>query len=280
MAEYYEVAIMPARVRKPKDKNSTEASVGYVTRQIIARLRDEKFYSITELNARIKEEIKKLNDKEFQKREYSRSYVFENEEKDYLLALPQLPHEYATWKKANVSNNYHIQYERNYYSVPYQYINKSVDIRISKNTLEFYDDHTRIATHKRILLGLNQYVTNPEHMPDNHKSYGEWSKTKILELARCIGPNMYRVIENIFKNARIEQQVYNQCITLLKLKDKYSVSKLEAASEHILDNHITPIQKNFRMILENIQEKQAKEYDENNYALLRGANYYGGYRND
>lgn len=124
MAEYYETAIVPARVRHPKDKNSTEGSVGYMTRQIIARLRDVRFSTLIELNARIMEEVKKLNDKPFQKRDYSRSYVFENEEKEYLSALPELPYEYAIWKKATVSFNYHIQFERNYYSVPYQYLKK------------------------------------------------------------------------------------------------------------------------------------------------------------
>ena len=103
MAEYYETAIVPARVRHPKDKNSTEGSVGYITRQIIARLRDVKFSTLAELNERITEEVNKLNDKPFQKRDYSRSYVFENEEKEYLSALPELPYEYAVWKKVEYS---------------------------------------------------------------------------------------------------------------------------------------------------------------------------------
>ena len=280
LAEYYGIAIMPARVRKPKDKNSTEATVGYLTRQVIARIRDEKFTSLKELNERIYQEVKLLNNKEFQKREYSRSYVFEGEEKAYLLPLPQMPYEYAVWKTATVNFNYHIRFERNYYSVPYQYLRQDVDLRVTRKVIEIYSKQVRIASHPRILSGVNKYITNADHMPDNHKLYGEWNSERILNWAKQIGSNTYKVIRLIFNNARLEQQVYNQCVTILKLKDKYSASKLEAASEYILINNITPIQKNFNLIIENIQVKQKEEQKENDYALLRGADYYGGYRND
>ena len=280
LAEYYGIAIMPARVRRPKDKNSTEATVGYLTRQVIARIRDEKFTSLKELNERIYQEVKLLNNKEFQKREYSRSYVFEGEEKAYLLPLPQMPYEYAIWKTATVNFNYHIQFERNYYSVPYQYLRQDVDLRVTRKVIEIYSKQVRIASHPRILSGVNKYITNADHMPDNHKLYGEWNSDRILNWAKQIGPNTYKVIRLIFNNARLEQQVYNQCVTILKLKDKYSARKLEAASEYILINNITPIHKNFKLIIENIQVKQKEEQKENDYALLRGADYYGGYRND
>lgn len=280
MAEYYATAIVPARVRHPKDKNSTEGSVGYITRQIIARLRDVKFSTLAELNERIIEEVNKLNDKPFQKRDYSRSYVFENEEKEYLSALPELPYEYAVWKKVTVSFNYHIQFERNYYSVPYQYFKKEVQIRITSRVIEIYDKNVRIATHPRILSGVNKYVTNKEHMPEKHRAYGEWNQERILNWAKTIGPNTYKVILGIFMNARVEQQVYNQCITILKLKDKYSSQILEQASGIFIKKNITPIHRNFKAVIENIQEMKEEENKSNDYALVRGASYYGGYRND
>lgn len=280
MAEYYETAIIPARVRHPKDKNSTECSVGYMTRQIIARLRDEKFCTLVELNERILEEVKKLNEKPFQKRDFSRTYVYENEEKEYLSSLPDMPYEYAIWKTANVSFNYHIQFERNYYSVPHQYLKKEVKVRVTSRMIEIYDKDTRIASHPRILSGVNHYVTNESHMPDNHKTYGEWNQDRILNWAKTIGSETYKVISQIFGNARVEQQVYNQCITILKLKDKYSSQILEEASGIIIKKHITPIHKNFKTVIENIQENTEKEQKTNEYALVRGASYYGGYRND
>ena len=251
-----------------------------MARQIIARLRDVRFNTLIELNARIMEEVKKLNDKPFQKRDYSRSYVFENEEKEYLSTLPELPYEYAIWKKATVSFNYHIQFERNYYSVPYQYLKKEVQIRITSRVIEIDDKNVRIATHPRILSGVNKYVTNKEHMPDNHRAYGEWNQERILNWSKTIGPDTYKVILGIFMNARVEQQVYNQCITILKLKDKYSSQTLERASGIIIEKNITPIHRNFKAVIESIQEVKEKENETNDYALVRGASYYGGYRND
>lgn len=280
MAEYYGTAIIPARVRSPKDKSSAEGSVGYLTNQIIGKLRNHKFSSLRELNDQIMLELNQLNNKNFQKREYSRTYVFENEEKEYLSDLPKIPYEYAIWKNATVSYNYHIQFERNYYSVPFQYVKKVVQLRISKRLIEIYFDNIRIASHPRILSGINKYVTNKDHMPENHRIYGEWNSQRIIKWAKTIGPNIHEVICNIFNNARIEQQVYNQCLTILKLKDKYSAAMLEAAAQVILSKHITPIHKNFKTVLEHIQEEKSNQGKENNYALVRGGEYYGGKKND
>lgn len=280
MAEYYGTAVMAARVRAPRDKNSAESSVGYASRQILGRLRDVKFNTIMELNERIRAELKKLNDKEFQKREYSRSYVLENEEKEYLSPLPIMPYEYAIWSTATVNYNYHIQFERNYYSVPYQYLNKEVNVRTTRQLVEIYYNNIRIASHPRVTIGRNVYKTIDNHMPDNHKAYGEWNSERIKNWAKTIGPSTYQVISNIFMNARIEQQVYNQCITIIKLKDKYSVKLLEAAAKLILEKHITPIHRNFKIAIENMQENKENEKKENNYALVRGASYYKDNRND
>lgn len=280
MAEYYGTAVIPDRVRSPRDKNSAEGSVGYLTNQIVGRLRNHKFSSLKELNDQILVELKRLNSKEFQKRDYSRTYVFENEEKEYLNNLPDTPYEYAIWKDATVSYNYHVQFERNYYSVPFQYVKLKVQLRITKRLIEIYIDNVRIASHPRVLTGVNKYITKKEHMPENHRTYGEWNSQRIINWAKAIGPNTYEVICNIFMNARIEQQVYNQCLTILKLKDKHSVDMLEAASEIVLSKHITPIHKNFKTVLNDIQEEKNKQKEENNYALVRGGEYFGGRGND
>lgn len=276
MAEYYGIAIIPARVRAPRDKNSAEGSAGYLTNQIVGRFRNHKFTSLRELNEQILVELEKINSKKFQKREYSRTYVFENEEKEYLKHLPDMPYEYAVWKNALPSYNYHVQFERNYYSIPYQYAKQKVQLRITKRMIEIYCDSIRIASHPRILSGINKYVTKREHMPDSHKAYGDWNRQRITDWAKSIGPNTHEVICSIFMNARIEQQVYNQCLTILKLKDRYSEGMLEAASETVLSKHITPIHKNFKAVLDDIQEQNKLKNEENNYALVRGGEYFGG----
>lgn len=276
MCEYYNTAVLATRVRAPKDKASSESSVGFLTNQIIGKLRNHHFTSIFEINDQIGKLLEELNDRNFQKRDYSRRYVYENEEKAYLKPLPEKPFEYAVWKKALVQYNYHIAYEYNYYSVPYTLLRKEVDLRISQYMIEIFHKGERIASHPRILSGKGKYVTLEEHMPEAHKQYGEWNKDRIIEWSKKIGDNTHRVICDIFSNARFEVQVYNQCITILKLADKYSKETLESACGYILDNHISPIHKNFRMVINIIQsakKEEKKRKDEG--AILRGASYYG-----
>lgn len=173
-----------------------------------------------------------------------------------------------------------MQFERNYYSVPYRYVKHIVQLRITKRMIEIYSNHIRIASHPRVLTGVNKYITKKDHMPENHKLYGEWNSKRIMNWAKTIGPNTYEVICQIFINARIEQQVYNQCLTILKLKDKYSVSMLEAASKIIISKHITPIHRNFKTVLDNIQDEKNEKIKKNNYALIRGGEYFGGKNSD
>jgi len=75
-AEHYQVAIMPAEVKKPKQKASVEGSVGKIARKIIGMLRNETFHSLEALNRGIKGALDKLNSKEFQKRNGSQKDYF------------------------------------------------------------------------------------------------------------------------------------------------------------------------------------------------------------
>lgn len=276
MCEYYGTAVLATRIRAPKDKASSEGSVGYLTNQIMGKLRDHHFTSIFEVNEKISDVLKELNDKPFQKRDYSRSYVYENEEKTYLKPLPAKPFEFAVWKKAIVQYNYHVACDYNYYSVPYNLMRKEVDLRISQFMIEVFYKGERIVSHPRVLGSKGKYVTLEDHMPENHKAYGNWNRERIEKWAQSIGPNTYQVICNIFGKARFEVQVYNQCITILKLANKYSPVTLESTCEYLLEKHITPIHKNFMTVIGNNQTLKKEDDKKNSGAILRGAAYYGG----
>jgi len=127
MAEHYETAVIPARVRKPKDKPNAESAVGIISTWIIAALRNQKFFTLRELNQAIRERLLQFNSKPFQKKEGSRLSTFLEEEKPTLLPLPATPYELATWKIATVQFNYHISVDQMHYSVPYEYIKHKVD---------------------------------------------------------------------------------------------------------------------------------------------------------
>ena len=111
LAEHYGTAILPARVRAPKDKAAVEGTVGIISTFILAALRNRQFLSLLELNEAIWDRLEAFNHKPFQKREGSRASSFA-EERPFLRPLPPRPFELAIWKVATVGPNYHISVER------------------------------------------------------------------------------------------------------------------------------------------------------------------------
>lgn len=281
MAEHYDTAVIPARVRRPKDKPNTERTVGIISTWIIAALRNQKFFSLLELNKAIKEKLHTFNSKPFQKKEGSRLSVFLEEEKAMLLPLPATPYELAQWKKATVQFNYHISVDKNHYSCPNEYIKHEVDVRITRNTIEvFYKNH-RICSHPRMYGRTNQYSTVPEHMPENHRHYIQWDSKRFIEWAEKIGPHTTVTIKAILSSRKVEQQSFRSCMGLLKLADNYSVTRLEAACKKALSYTPNPSFKSVKTILTTGQDKETLEQpaktlnDSAKHGFTRGADYYG-----
>jgi transposase len=148
-AEHYGLAILPARVRKPRDKAKVEAGVLVVERWILARLRHRTFFSLSELNAAIRELLESLNNRVFKKLEGCRRSRFEALEQPALRPLPARAYEFGQWKKAKVHPDYHIQVGRAYYSVPYRLIGKSLDVRVAAHTIEIFHAGELVAAHLR-----------------------------------------------------------------------------------------------------------------------------------
>lgn len=282
MAEYYNTAIVPARVRKPKDKPNAEGTVRIIGTWIMAALRNEQYFSLSELNTGIKIKLKELNEMPFQKKEGSRRSMF-LEEKPYLIQLPKHPFELATWKVASVQNNYHIECQSIYYSVPYEYIGKKVNVRITKNVIEIFYEGLRICSHKKSDGYLGKYITEKSHMPQSHQNYGEWNSERFLNWAKKIGTSTEIVIKWMLSSFRVEEQSYKSCMALLKLSDKYSMIKLEAACSRALQFTPRPSLKTVQNILKSGQENLIIESESDNthkHGFTRGAGYYGGDGND
>jgi len=279
MAEHYGTAVIPARVRKPKDKSSVEGTVGTISTWIIAALRYGQFFSLSELNEAIREKLDEFNRKPFQKKPGSRWSVFLEEEKHFLLPHPEKPFELATWKIATVAFNYHISAEKMYYSVPYEYIKYKVDVRVTKTTVEVFYNGNRIASHIRKHGHPGQYSTVPEHMPEDHRKYTQWNAEKFLSWATDVGENTGVVIKAILSSRQIEQQNYRACMALLKLGDKYSLARLENACKRALSYTPTPSFKSIQTILATGQDKIPEQHPEHSssseHGFTRGAEYYG-----
>ena len=170
MAEHYNTAIIPARVRAPKDKPNAEGTVGVISTWITAALRNEQFFSLAELNQAIRKKLKEFANHPFQRKEGTRYEIFRDEELPLLTKLPASPYELAEWKQATVQFNYHISVDGMLYSVPYEFIKRKVDVRVTDSIVEIFYNHNRIASHRRLFGRKGQYSTVTEHMPEDQIS--------------------------------------------------------------------------------------------------------------
>ena len=176
MAEHYGTAIISARVRTPKDKPNAEGTIGNISTWITAALRNEQIFSLAELNHAIREKLEQFNRGLFQKKEISRLDLFLEDEKPLLSPLPATRFELSDWKTATVQFNYHISVDGMLYSVPYEYIKKKVDVKLTDTTIEIFYNHNCIASHHRLKGRPGQYSTITEHMPEDHQKYLEWKR--------------------------------------------------------------------------------------------------------
>lgn len=287
LGSHYRTAIMPTAVRKPKQKAAVESTVGNVATSVIASLRNEVFYSHNSLKAAVREKLDKYNRDPFQKRDYNRLEVFQEEEKAYLQALPKIPYEIATWVYGRVVNfNCHVVHMKNYYSCPYQYVRQKADLRVTDTTIEVYVKGERVATHTKFPEYVkNRYSTKPEDMPDQFQQ-PEWDDERILNWASSIGPNTNDVISRIFTSVKIKEQGYNPSLSVLRLSKTYSEARLETACELALTRARTPRYHHLKAILVAnqdkiyLEEKNASNKPSSSTGYVRGAEYYGGGRND
>lgn len=280
MAEHYDTAVVPARIRKPKDKPNAEGTVGVISTWIIASLRNQKFFTLGELNGAIREKLEAFNSKPFQKKDGSRLSVFLNEERPFLIPLPAAPYELATWKIATVQFNYHIAVEKMHYSVPYEYIKRKVDVRITRNVIEVFFANHRICSHPRLYGRMGQYSTVEAHMPEDHQSYAKWDADRFVSWARKVGPHTEITVKAILSSHKVAQQGFKSCLALLKLADKYSVVRVEAACKKVLSYTPHPSFKSVKTVLSTGQDKLADEPETvsgntDSYGFTRGADYYG-----
>ncbi len=228
MAAHYGIAVLPARVRKPRDKAKVETGVQIVERWILAKLRNHTFFSLAELNQQIAKLLGELNNKPFQKLPGTRKSMFETLDQPALKSLPSQPYQFARWKKATVNIDYHVEVDKHYYSVPYELVKKKLDIRFSENTVECYQRGKRVASHMRSFL-KGRHTTVKEHMPAKHQKYQNWSPERFLRWAAKIGPQTSRLTESILASRQYPQQAYRTLLGILRLGKSYSEKRLEAA---------------------------------------------------
>lgn len=234
LAVHYGAAVIPARVRKPKDKAKVEAGVQLVQRWILAALRNRTFFSLAELNAAIRDLLDKLNSKPFKKLSGSRMSRFQEIDKPALQQLPAVGFEYAEWKiKKRPGIDYHIEVYDHYYSVPYQLRNEYLDVRLTESIMEAFFHNNRVASHIRS-YAKGRYTTLAEHMPKSHRDYAEWTPERLIRWASETGKSTADLVTAVLAKKLHPQQGFRSCMGIITLAKKFGKERVEASCKRAL----------------------------------------------
>jgi transposase len=229
LAEHYDTAILPAKVRKPRYKAKAEVAVLVVQRWILAVLRNRTFYSLNELNLAIRELLQKLNDRKMRHLGKSRTELFETLDRPALQPLPATRYEFGEWKAARVNIDYHIEFDHNYYSVHYTLVQEEVRVRATAQTVEIFFKGKRVASHVRCYL-RGKYMTDPSHRPPNHKFVAEWTPERVISWGSKIGLEVGLLVEAIVNNKKSPEQGFRSALGVIRLCKQYGEQRLRQAS--------------------------------------------------
>jgi transposase len=280
LAEHYGTAVIPARVRRPRDKPLAENSVRFLANTIAAILRD-RFVGLAELNEAIRDEVTRINDRAFQKREGSRTAVFLVEEKPLLNPLPAFRFEMAELKKAKAGPNYHVEVGGCFYSVQSCLIGKTLDIRVTSRLVEVFDQGERIASHVKVVGAKGRYQTVAEHMPPAHRAQlKDWTPGRFTEWAQTIGPATRGVIEAILASRKIVEQSYRSCLGVMSLaKRQGGAARLEDACKQALTVTVQPSYTLVKRLWTTWEPVTPKVESLGDKGFVRGAGYYSDEEN-
>jgi transposase len=234
LAEYYQFAVLPARVRRPRDKGAGENGVQNVERWVIAPLRNCKFFSVHEVNLAFKEKLDQLNNKVMQSVGRTRRQEFEEIDQPNLRPLPEKPYEYAERKTATVNIDYHIEFDEHLYSVPHTLIHQKVDIHATERMVEIRHHGKSVAIHPRNFR-QGRFSTLREHMPANHQFMGDINPDRLLEWASKIGPLTSNLVKATLRSRPFPEQAYRSCLGILSLARKYPQPLLEQACQSVFE---------------------------------------------
>lgn len=273
---HYGCSVLPARAYHPQDKAKVESTVQIVERWILARLRHQSFQSVAEVNAAMAPLLKHLNGKPFQKLPGCRASVFAAIDAPALMALPLEPFEVAVFKTVKVHIDYHIEFEGHRYSVPHALVAQTLEVRVTRSTLEILNRGQRVCSHVRNTR-RGGFTTVIEHMPEAHRAQAQWSAERLLAWGEQVGVATAGVVRKMLDRQRHPEHAYRACLGLLSLGRRYDNSRLEAACLMALQlgtckyNHIRDILINRA---DQLHKAAAAEWSSPAHAHVRGPGYY------
>jgi transposase len=285
MSNHYGTCVIPARVRKPRDKAKAENAVLQAQRWILAVLRNRSFSSLQELNDAIAVLLVGLNGKVMRGYGKSRRELFDSLDRPALKALPATPYEWAEWKKVRLGIDYHVRFDDHFYSAPYQLVREDLWLRASAQTVELFFKGNRVTSHARSFIRFKK-TTIAEHMPSHHRAYAEWTPERISSWVGKIGPNAKLVVEKMMSEARHPELAFNQARGLISLANQHGNERTEKACIKALSTG-SPSYTTLKTMLKNRMEDVAVRKERANIASesetqlslmanenLRGEGYY------
>lgn len=278
LARHYKTTVIPARPYKPKDKAKAENAVLVVERWIMARLRHHTFFTLAELNHHIRFLLDDLNNRAFKKLPGTRRSQFDALDKPALQPLPVQPYLYTEFKWARVNIDYHIEYDKHYYSVPHHLVKHQIEVQATRDLVRLFFKGKQVASHPRSQR-KGAHSTDAAHMPQAHRKQSEWSPERLLSWAKKLGPNTTRLVSIFLDKKRHPEQAYRACLGLLNLSRSYNATRLDNACARAISIGALKV-RSVRSILEkgmdqladtpsNTQEASCAEHSN-----VRGPEYY------
>ncbi len=199
LARHYHTAIVPARVKRPRDKALVENAVGIVMRLFRWTYRNHRFHCINEVNEALSQVTTRINAKAHSRFKISRRERFETLERPHLRDLPEQPFQDIEWKTARVHPDCTISIDSATYSVPHLHRGKEVRVKLTSRQIEVFLNLERVALHGRDRSKSGARHLIPEHLPPNAQAYHEATPQNLLSQARFIGPALHAFIEALLK---------------------------------------------------------------------------------
>jgi transposase len=276
MAAHYNVGILPARPKKPKDKAAVEAGVRFAQSYILGRLRNISFFSLAECNTAIVSVLERMNGREMRRVGVSRRQLFEVIEQPVMQPLPEQDYEYADWHLARVGIDYHVEVAGFFYSVPFALIREQVDTRATARTIEVFHRGKRVAAHARRYAGP-RHGTLPDHMPSAHRYYAEWSPERFARQARDIGPNTEALILAVLARRPHPEQGFRTCLGVLRLFRGIEAARAEAVSTRAVEIGVLSYASVASILKHRLDQKAAPQAADGTLLLhdnIRGSDYF------
>jgi transposase len=274
-AAHHAVAILPARPYKPKDKAKAEVAVQLVERWIMARLRHQTFFSLSDAKAAVARELTRLNDKKMRVYQQSRRERFEQHERAQLKPLPPHDYVYTEIKTVRVHLDYHVEVDKHYYSVPYALIRQTLHAHCSSERIVLWHKNTVVATHPRSHV-LGAHSTAPEHMPDRHRAHAQATPMYLRQRAEKIGLSCTQCLAVLLSSKAHPEQAYRAILGILSLSKTYGDTRLENACARALQLRSVRV-KTIKNILRNGLDSEAITDEQQSLPLhdnVRGPHHY------